>query len=123
MILLAIPLQRSLNRLIELGKPQPVSYPLTKSVDDALWRYLRQKPGIEIVASGRPSALSDRADVVIVLSAPEPIDRDFAEGLVDVCRHEMSAPDLAVEIHCFLNAWQPEKGKVKGAILAIPEEE
>ena len=123
MILLAIPLQRSLNRLIELGKPQPVSYPLTKSVDDALWRYLRQKPGIEIVASGRPSALSDRADVVIVLSAPEPIDRDFAEGLVDVCRNEMSAPDLAVEIHCFLNAWQPEKGKVEGAILAIPEEE
>ena len=86
-ILLAIPLQRSLNRLIQLGKPQPVSYPLTKSVDDALWRYLRQKPGIEIVASGRPSAFSDRADVVIVLSAPEPIDRDFAEGLVDVCRH------------------------------------
>ena len=82
-----------------------------------------QKPGIEIVASGRPSALSDRADVVIVLSAPEPIDRDFAEGLVDVCRHEMSAPDLAVEIHCFLNAWQPEKGKVEGAIFAIPEEE
>lgn len=122
-ILLAIPLQRSLNRLIQLGKPQPVSYPLTKSVDDALWRYLRQKPGIEIVASGRPSAFSDRADVVIVLSAPEPIDRDFAEGLVDVCRHEMSAPDLAVEIHCFLNAWQPEKGKVEGAILAIPEEE
>ncbi|MGI9471728.1 MAG: TIGR00341 family protein [Rubripirellula sp.] len=123
LILLAIPLQRSLDRLIELGKPQPVSYPLTKSVDDALWKYLRQKPGIEIVASGRPSSLFDRADVVIVLSAPEPIDRDFAEGLVDICRTEMSAPELAVEIHCFLNAWQPERGEVPGAILAIPDEE
>jgi hypothetical protein len=109
--------------LIQLGKPQPVSYPLTKSVDDALWKYLRQKPGIEIVASGRPSSLYDRADILIVLSAPEPIDRDFAEGLVDICRTEMSAPDLVVEIHCFLNAWQPEKNESEGAILSIPDEQ
>ena len=107
-ILLAVPLQNALEEQVDQGKSQPTTYPLTKSLDEALAAHIREMPGVELVASGRPSVLYERADVVIFLSSPEPLHRSVADELIEICRREMGDPELIVEVHCFTNAWKPD---------------
>jgi uncharacterized hydrophobic protein (TIGR00271 family) len=106
LIVLAFPLQNGLERLIDQGKSKPATYPTTEALDNALVAFIERTPEVELVLSGRPSALYDRADVVIILSSPEPLPRSFADALTEICRNEMGDPQLVVEVHCFLDAWQ-----------------
>lgn len=108
LILLAYPLHLQLNERIDQGQDQPRTYPLTRLTERALADFLKRSPGIELVASGRPSTLYDRADVVLVLSSSVPLSRSFSDELTEICKQEMENPDLIVEIHCFLNAWKQE---------------
>lgn len=104
---LVAPLQRSLNHLIDQGRAQPTTYPLTKALDRALVNFIESYAAdVELVVSGRPSALYDRADVVLVLSSPHPLPKTFAYQLQQICRDEMEEPELVVEVHCFLDAWK-----------------
>lgn len=114
LILLAYPLQLKLNQRIDEGQAQPRNYPLTRATERALAGYLERyrsidgSPEIELVASGRPSTLYDRADVVLVLSSPVPLSRSLSSELVDICKKQMDNPELVVEVHCFLDAWKHE---------------
>ncbi len=108
LIVLAIPLQFGLQKLIEQGKSQPTNYPLTKIVEHSLVEYIERTPGVQLVASGRPSTLHSESDVVIVLSSPKRLRPEYAAQLIEICRREMGDPDLVVEVHCFLDAWQQE---------------
>jgi uncharacterized hydrophobic protein (TIGR00271 family) len=110
LILLAFPLQRGLNKLIDQGKTKPATYPLTEAVEHALVEHIERTPEVELVASGRPSPLYDQADVVVVISSPDPLPRSFSDELAEICRREMGEPELVVEVHCFRNAWQDEDG-------------
>lgn len=105
LVLLSYPLLSGLNRLIEQGGSQPSTYPLPQSVVDSLIKHIEQTPSLELIAAARPSARHDRADVVIFLSSPEPLPRSYADGVIKICRDEMKAPELIVEVHCLRNAW------------------
>ena len=105
-IAIAFPLGRALERTIEQGKPQPSSYPLTKKVEEALIEYVGKTPDVEIVATGRPSTLHDKADVVIFLATPHPLLESYAEELVEIVHREMGDEGLVVEVHCLQEAWQ-----------------
>ena len=108
-IALIIPLQRALERNIERGKPQPATYPLTKSVKEAVVEHIELTPEVELVAAGRPSSLHDESDVVIILMSPRPLDDSLAHELRDLVRLEMSDPTLIVEVHCLQEAWRTQK--------------
>lgn len=108
LLVLAYPLQLQLNERIDQGQTQPRNYPLTQLTEQALGDFLERSPEIELVASGRPSTLHDKADVVLVLSSPQPLSSSFKDELVEICRMQMQNAELVVEVHCFLDAWTDE---------------
>jgi uncharacterized hydrophobic protein (TIGR00271 family) len=108
-IALAFPLERALERNIELGKPQPSTYPLTKAVEDALAKHIAQDPDVHIVATGRPSSSHDQADVVVVISSPEWLPRTYATSIIDLVRRELHDDNVVVEVHCLREGWQQDE--------------
>jgi len=105
-IVLFIPLQQSLLEGVVWAKPQPTSYPLARSVMDALKEHIQESPDVELLSAGVPSSPHDPSDVVVVLGAPRELDPAYAQELIDVVRHEMKSPDLVVEVHCIRELWQ-----------------
>ena len=106
LIVLAFPLQRALNRIIEQGKPQPSTFPLPASVEDALTEHVEKTPFVEMVASGRPASQHDPSDVIIFLTSPYRLPSAYADELKEIVRREMSDPELVVEVHCLQEAWR-----------------
>jgi uncharacterized hydrophobic protein (TIGR00271 family) len=117
-LILAFPLERALERDIEKGKPQPRTFPLTKAAEDALVEHIAKTPSIDLLASGRPSSLHARADVVLVLATPEPIPESYADQLVEIVRREMHDEELVVEVHCLQAAWQISSKKDRAASIS-----
>jgi hypothetical protein len=105
---LAYPLEQSLERNIDLGKPQPSSYPLTRTVAEAVEDYVRQLPDVRIVAAGRPSSLYADSDVEIFLTSPKPMPRSYATDIIAIVQHEMNDPELIVNVIGLKNEWQQE---------------
>ena len=103
-IVLAYPLQQELDQSIARGKLQPSTYPLTKAVEEALVEHIEKTPDVELVASGRPSTLHDKADVVIFLMTPHALPETYGQELVAIVRREMEDSELAVEVHCLQQA-------------------
>jgi uncharacterized hydrophobic protein (TIGR00271 family) len=110
LVLLAIPLERSLETAIARGKPQPRTYPLPQAVGDALERHIDQALDVEIIAGGQPASQHARSDVVLILTSPHKLPNDYADQLVEIVRREMANPSLVVEVHCLQEAWQ-ESGR------------
>lgn len=109
LVVLTFPLQRGLDRMLQQGTSEAATYPLTKKVEASLLHVIANTPNVELVAAGRPSARYDRADVVIFLSSSEPLPRSYAKKLRDECRRVMDDPELVVEVHCFMDAWDEEE--------------
>jgi len=107
-IILAFPLQSALRHSLELGKPQPRTFPLAKGVEDALAAYIARNPQIELIASGRPSSPDDPADVIIVLASPEPMPAKYGDSVAAIVRQYMGDESLIVKVHCLLEAWEVE---------------
>ncbi len=108
-IALAIPLGLALERNIEQGRPQPATYPLTKSVEEAVVKHIKRNPGVALVAAGRPASLHDTADVVVVVTSPRPLPESFGDELIEIVRREMEDEELAVEVHCLQAAGQTSR--------------
>ncbi len=104
-LILVIPLEQSLLRTIELGKPQPRMYPLTKSVADALAQFIARRPEIALVSAGRPGSVYSQADVVIVISSRRAVKQALADQLTQLIRHEMQNDQLKVNVHCVRENW------------------
>jgi uncharacterized hydrophobic protein (TIGR00271 family) len=105
-IVLYIPLHIALQRSLIEPKAQPLSFPLAVSVVAALERHVAKDPDVQLIAAGKPSSLRDRADVIIILGAPRDLDRNYAQPIIDLLRHEMRNDQLKVEIHCIRELWQ-----------------
>jgi uncharacterized hydrophobic protein (TIGR00271 family) len=110
-LVLLFPLERALEQNIEQGKPQPRTYPLTKAVEEALADHVRRTPDVALVATGRPSSLHAKSDVVIVLSSPHSLPESYADKLIEIVRREMEDEELVVEVHCVQGIWHTSKGK------------
>ena len=106
---LAYPLEQSLERNIDLGKPQPSSYPLTQAVAEAIEDYVRKLPDVRIVAAGRPSSLYAEADVQIYLTSPRLMPRSYANDIMAIVRGKMNNPELIVNVIGLKNEWQQEE--------------
>ncbi len=103
---LVFPLGRSLVRNIEQGRPQPASYPLTKAVQEAIMKFLRHRPEVELVAAGRPASLHAKADVIVIVASPHPLPKSFGDAIVEIVRRTMKDDQLVVKVHCLREAWQ-----------------
>ena len=104
-ILICIPLQRSLLESLVETKPQPRAYPLAKSVVDALEERLDIHPQTSLISAGRPSSRLAPSDVVLVIGAVGELDPKLADELADIVRQKMDDPTLAVEVHCVQELW------------------
>jgi len=109
MVGLAFPLGYALERNIDLGRPQPAMYPLTRAVEEALVEHVARTPGVDLVSAGRPSSLHDAADVVVVLASPRDLPQSFGEELADIVHREMGDDDLVVDVHCLQEAWKASR--------------
>jgi uncharacterized hydrophobic protein (TIGR00271 family) len=108
-IVFAFPLERALERSIELGKPQPRSYPLPKVVNDALAEYTERLPDVEFMASGRYSSIHTKTDIAIFLTSPRALPQSYAKDLIEIVHREMDNKDLKVKVHALWEAWEEEK--------------
>ena len=109
-IALAFPLERALERTIELGKPQPNTYPLTRVVDDALAELIADDDDVHIIATGRPSSVHDPADIVVVISSHKWLDRTYAENITQLIREKLHDDSVIVEVHCVREGWGRDDG-------------
>lgn len=108
-IVLAFPLERGLRRQIEFGRPQPLAYPLPRSVVNALTDRLEQDQGVELMLAGRPGGIDDDFDVVLWLSTREPLPRSYILELSAIVRREMEDENLVVEVRSVMEAWEPDQ--------------
>ena len=104
-ILVCIPLQRELFESLVETKPQPRTFPLAKSVMDALEDTVESEPGVKLIMAGTPSSRFVPSDVVLVLGVTNELDPSFADDLVEVVRQKMHDESLIVEIHCVKELW------------------
>ena len=107
-IVLIIPLERALVRQVELGKPQPLGYPLPRSAAQSVENHVDQYPGVEVMLMGRPSRIEPDYDAVIYLCSQNPIPRTYAEKLTAIVRRELKNPRARVAVLCMQQAWQDE---------------
>jgi uncharacterized membrane protein len=107
-LLLAIPLTIELRRQVEVGRPQPIAYPLPKSVVQSLVDHLDQEEGVELMLAGRTSMIEDDYDVAIWLSSREPLRRAYSASVVEVVRREMSDETLVVEVRNLVESWKSD---------------
>ncbi len=112
-LLLVIPLERSLERNIDLGKPQARMYPLTKSVADALEAFVEQQRDVALISAGRPGSLHASADVIVVLSSPHPVPYSLADQITKLIRARTHNPDLVVAVHCVREGWATSTAKTQ----------
>lgn len=105
-ILFLIPLQRALNRSLVEAKPQPATYPLARSVIEALEYRIEQEANVELIAAGRPSSPNDTTDVLVFVGAPGELDRAFGREIIDIVKTTMQNDSLTVEVHCLRELWQ-----------------
>jgi hypothetical protein len=105
-VVFLVPLQLSMLRSLRQAKPQPRSYPLARSVTNALEDYIDDRPYVELILAGQPSSPKDRADVVLVIGAPRRLEREYANALIDIVRRTMKNDKLVVEVHCIRELWQ-----------------
>ena len=108
-LLLLYPLGQSLERTIDLGKPQPRSFPLSKQLDDAIHRYVEKDPEVHIIATGRPGSPHDKADVLIILSSATPLPRSYADKLKKLVRQQLDDLTAVVAVHCLQESWLDTK--------------
>ena len=111
MFILAIPLEQALEQNIDQGTPQPRMYPLTKNVEQAIAEHVAKDEDVEIVATGRPSSIHTKNDVVIVLTSPYALSRDYGKELTKIVRDKMKNDKLKVAVFCLLDAWEEDLKK------------
>lgn len=104
-VLLAIPLTLELRHQIEFGRPQPIAYPLPRSVVEALVHHLRNDDGVDLILAGRTSMVDSDYDVSIWLSSRRPLDRSYEDIVAAVVRREMGDETLVVEVRSLVEAW------------------
>jgi len=105
-ILIAIPLQRDLMDSLVQTKPQARTYPLAKTVMDALEERVQSEPGVNLISTGRPSSHFAGSDVVIVLGCTGEPDSVFANKLTELVRIKMLDDSLVVKVHCVKELWE-----------------
>ena len=88
-IVFLVPLQLALMRSLVEAKPQPITFPLARSVTEALEDYVENERDVEIIAAGRPSSPHDESDVILFLGAPRDLDPEYAKELIKIVRREM----------------------------------
>jgi uncharacterized hydrophobic protein (TIGR00271 family) len=104
-IALAFPLEKSLEKSLLQGRPSPRTFPLTKAVNDAIVEEIEKIDGVHLLAGGRPVSEYDSADVVLVVSAREPVDQSLGDRLIEITRKRMNDESLVVEVHCLQDHW------------------
>lgn len=112
-IVFIIPLQRALDRSLVEAKPQPATFPLARSVVEALEAHIEQTPQLELIAAGRPSSPHDPTDVVVILGTPGTLDPQFGSELIEIVHRTMNNDSLVVEVHCIRELWQESSGRKK----------
>jgi hypothetical protein len=105
-LLLVIPLTNELRRQIDFGHPEPLAYPLPKSVVDAVTEHLNKTEDAELMLAGRSSTIQDQFDVAVWLSSREPLPCEFAADLSDVVHDAFGDPSLRVEVRNLIEAWE-----------------
>ena len=105
LLALAYPLLQSLQQELIKGRPIPNLYPLSRAVLDAVVIETEKRPGVQLIASGRPASGHDNADVVLFLSAPHDVDPNLRRILEKVVRQTLNDENLVIEVHCLRNAW------------------
>ncbi len=109
-IMFLIPLQRALNRSLVEAKPQPSTYPLARSVIEALEEHIEQTDDVELIAAGRPSSPKDPTDVQVFVGAPGELDREFGRKIIEIVHTTMQDTELVVEVHCLRELWRESTG-------------
>lgn len=105
-LIFIVPLQISLSKRLNSSKLQPITYPLRRTVLNALQTHIEQTPHVELISAGRPYSEESNVDVILLLSAPSAVSKDFSNALIDIVHKETGNEALTVEIHCMLESWQ-----------------
>jgi hypothetical protein len=107
-VALAIPLEVTLRRQTLLGKPQPLGFPMPRSVTEAVSSRVQQDPGVEVMLMARPSRTESDVDGVVYLCSEKPLPRSYGDELATIIRREIEAPDARVLVLCLQQAWRDE---------------
>lgn len=114
-------LERALQQQVELGQPQPIAYPLPRSVSEAVYEHVAMIPDVQIMLMGRSGRLDPVVDVGVYLASEKPVSRSLADEITAIVRREMKEPDLEVHVITVQNAWKGEPGE-KWTPAPEPEE-
>ena len=106
-VVIALPLASAFIRQVHEGKVQPIAFPVTNEVKNAVNAYIEKDPGRTLILIGRPGIESEgqRIDVGIILSSETPLPRAFADELAEIVREKMENPDAIVRVACVAAHW------------------
>lgn len=107
---LAIPLGVFLNAQLHTGKAQPLAFPVTREVQDAIIERVARDRDVNLILIGRPGISSDvdPIDVGIVLSSAHPLPASYGDELTEIVREKMDNDEVVVWVTCLQSGWQRE---------------
>lgn len=105
-LLLALPLEISLNRMIREGRPQNLASPVAKAVLDAVLERLDQDPEVQLMFAGRPAREDKEVDVMLYITSPRPLPVSYRDELIGIVRNAMNNQEARVFVFCVQDFWE-----------------
>lgn len=107
-LVLALPLASSFYYQIHRGKSQPIAFPVTNEVREAVAERVEAAPGVTLITIARPGLQSEDnpIDVGIVIASERPLPRSFADELTAIVRDQMEDDTVRVKVGCVADGWE-----------------
>lgn len=106
-LVMAMPLVSAFFQQIHRGKSQPMAFPVTNEVKEAIRDHVESVPGRMVLLIGRPGIVSEKRpiDVGIIIASDKPLPRSFADELTAIVRDKMEDPEARVRVACVAENW------------------
>jgi hypothetical protein len=101
-VILAAPLFVNMLKEKQKGQDRPLAYPVSPAVRDAMYAFLADYPGVEIITAAR-SSLEPERGIELVLTSDRHVTPSFVEELQSLVR-EARGETIPVEVHVLRSA-------------------
>ena len=105
LVVIAGPLSTTLLSQIEEGKTVAVAYPVTSAVHRAVFEWVAQDEGVEVMFLARPRA---EHRVMIHIASQDELPPSYANELRKIVRDKMGDPELPVTVVAVRGFWRSE---------------
>lgn len=107
-IILAAPLLLNVLEKSREGQARPAIYPVSADVRNAVWKYVSNRPNLDLIGMARNSVEPDTG-ITILMTTTDPVKTGLKDELIQIIRTARGDKDAIVRIFILLEVPSAEK--------------